>query len=187
MIVTCYPPDSRHPGIHLEINISSVTYYRYKPFSTFSYSETSTSLILQEESRGLSACPSEARPSKLKHSTERAGPAMGSCHVGNHALACPYKHFFPQRRANFHINLTLLFSEQYSLYSKTWFITGNCKGVKHLFLGLSSVGCDLMFSLSLQVLALLVIKSGECGALQTLFCFLVRRTKAEAAQQLGAV
>lgn len=61
---------------------------------------------------------------------------------------------------------SLCCSQNNTVYSKTWFITGNCKGVKHLFVGLSSVGCDPMFSLSLQVLALLVIKSGGCGALQ---------------------
>lgn len=49
---------------------------------------------------------------------------------------------------------------------------------KHLFVGLSLVGCDSMLSLSLQVLARLVIKSGEFGILQTLFCFLEQRTKA---------
>lgn len=49
---------------------------------------------------------------------------------------------------------------------------------KHLFLGLSSVGCDSMLSLSAQVLALLVIKSGKFDSLQALFCFLERRTEA---------
>lgn len=67
MIVTCCAPDSGYPGVHLEINISTGTYYRYKLFSTFSYSETFPSLILQEESTGMSACPSKAQLSKLKH------------------------------------------------------------------------------------------------------------------------